>query len=165
MDADAIIRVLGLEPHAEGGWFVETYRAPFLLPRASLPVGYAGDRNLSTAIYYLLRRGNFSAMHRVMGDEILHHYLGDPVELLRLYPDGSGDVAVIGPDLESGMRPQVIVPGGTWQGARVSGEGEFALLGTTMAPGFDYADFLLADRSELIARYPDHSDLIEELAR
>jgi len=163
MDADGIIRELGLKPHPEGGWFVETYRSSFLLPQSSLPVGYPRDRNLSTAIYYMLRKGTFSAMHRVSGDEVFHHYLGDPVELLLLHPNGRGEVVVLGSQLEAGMRPQLLVPGGTWQGARIEGEGAFALMGTTMAPGFDYADFDLGVRANLIELYPDFSDLITQL--
>lgn len=163
MTADEIVGLLELRPHPEGGSFVETYRSTFVLPPSCLPVGYPGDRNLATGIYYMLRKGTVSALHRVTGTELFHFYLGSPVEQLQLHPDGSGKVVVIGADLAAGMRPQVVVHGGTWQGARLQGDGEFALLGTTMAPGFDYADFELGDRDQLIARYPAFADLIAEL--
>src|SRR5581483_11176343 len=95
----------------------------------------------ATAIYYLLTPDTVSAMHRLATDEIFHFYLGDPVEMLQLRPDGSHRVAILGPDLDAGQRPQIVVPRGVWQGARLVPGGRFALLGTTVAPGFDYADY------------------------
>lgn len=154
-----VIRMLGLVPlPGEGGYFRETYRSALSLP------GVAA-RELSTAIYYLLTRDSFSAIHRLPGDEVFHFYLGDPVEMLQLRPDGAAARLTIGTDLANGMRPQVIVPGGTWQGSRLLPGGDFSLLGTTMAPGFDARDFELGDRAELLGRHPGHADLIRALTR
>jgi predicted cupin superfamily sugar epimerase len=104
-------------------------------------------------------------MHRVRGDEMFHFYLGDPVEMLQLMPDGSGEEIVLGQDIASGVRLQHTVPGGVWQGSRLRKGGKYALLGATMAPGFEYEDYETGGRGELIARYPQYSELIMSLAR
>jgi len=166
LSADDVIRMLDLVPlPGEGGYFRETYRSPLTLPAVVLPRAYRSKRAASTAIYYLLTPDSFSAMHRLRGDEVYHFYLGDPVEMLQLREDGTGVVLAIGSDIAHGMTPQLVVPGGVWQGARVAAGGRFALLGTTMAPGFDGRDFVLGDRVELVRRYPAHAALIAALTR
>ena len=102
LSASEIVEALGLEPHPEGGYFVETYRAKLTLPGAALGPGYAGERSAATAIYYLLTPDSFSALHRVRSDEIFHFYIGGAVEMLQLYPDGSGQLVMLGPDLRRG---------------------------------------------------------------
>jgi predicted cupin superfamily sugar epimerase len=104
-------------------------------------------------------------VHRLASDEIFHFYLGDPVEMLQLWPDGSHRLVLIGVDLQAGQRPQVLVPRGVWQGARLRPGGHFALLGTTVAPGFDYADYETGHRGHLLATYPTARDLIIALTR
>jgi len=168
LDVERIIHLLNLRPlPAEGGEYAETYRADQTIPREALPARYTGPRRLSTAIYYLLRIETFSAIHRLPTDEIFHHYFGDPVEQLQLHPDGSGEIVLIGSDLEAGMRPQMVAPAGVWQGARLRAGGSFgfALMGTTMAPGFDIADYEAGARAGLIERYPAFRDLIVALTR
>ncbi len=161
-----IVRMLDLRPLVqEGGLYRETYRSGAMLPQSALGQGYPSARSLSTAIYYLLAPDRFSALHRVRGDEVFHFYLGDAVEMMLLRPDGSGDIVTMGADLAVGMRPQVVVPGGVWQGSRLLPGGSFALLGTTMSPGFDVADFELGDRAALLARYPAFADEITRLTR
>ncbi len=160
---EQIISILKLAPHPEGGYFSETYRSRESIPSAALPGRYSGDRNHGTAIYYLLTPGTFSAMHRVAGDEVFHFYLGDPVEMLQLSPGGAGEIFIIGTDLIHGMKPQAVVPHGTWQGSRLVPGGEFALLGATVAPGFDFRDFELGERADLVSRYPEFSELITAL--
>lgn len=165
LTAEQIRELLKMLPHPiEGGYFAETYRSAATVPRGALG-GYQGDRSLSTAIYYLLTPETFSAMHRVRGDEMFHFYLGDPVEMLQLNLDGSGEVLLLGPDIASGMRLQHNVPGGVWQGSRVKKGGKYALLGTTMAPGFEYEDYETGQRAGLIARYPGYAELITALTR
>jgi len=157
--------MLGLEPLPnEGGFFVETYRATRRVPSDALPA-HPADRALATAIYYLITPQSFSAMHRVRSDEIFHFYMGDPVEMLQLHPDGSGRVVAIGTDLGSGERPQVVVPAGVWQGARLRPGGAWALLGTTVSPGFEFEDYEHGDRAALAARWPDWRERIEALTR
>ncbi len=164
--ADEIKAALGLELlPMEGGHFAETYRAGEMLPESALPQGYGGPRSLATAIYYLLTPGTFSAMHRLRTDEVYHFYAGSPVEMLQLHPDGSARTITLGPDILGGMQVQVIVPRWVWQGSRLKSGGEFALLGTTMAPGFDPADYEHGDRQELIRSFPGAAGLIRALTR
>jgi uncharacterized protein len=163
-DAAAIIEALGLVPHPkEGGYFRETYRATEALPAATLGGRYAGARAVSTAIYYLLTPTTFSALHRLASDEVFHFYAGDPVEQLRLHPDGHGEIVTIGNNLLGGLRPQTVVPRGVWQGARLARGGRYALLGCTVAPGFDYADYESGTRAALAAAYPEFAEEIATL--
>jgi predicted cupin superfamily sugar epimerase len=160
MTPDKIKSLLHLEPHpVEGGYFRRTYTAPATveLPR--------GTRAQSTAIYYLLEPATFSEMHVLDSDEIFHFYLGDPVEMLQLYPDGRSAVLTLGPDLSAGQLVQVLVPAGFWQGTRLIGNGKVALLGCTVTPGFDFADYRNASRAELVARWPDQAERIRALTR
>jgi predicted cupin superfamily sugar epimerase len=163
---DEIISTLRLAPLAsEGGLFREIYRSSHVLHDDSLPAGYRGSRSLATAIYYLLTPELFSAMHRVRGDEIFHFYLGDPVDMLLLHVDGSGENVAMGVDLELGQRPQILVAGGVWQGMRLRAGGSFALLGTTMSPGFDASDFEIGGRAALSQQFPTFARAIEQLTR
>jgi predicted cupin superfamily sugar epimerase len=166
LTAERVVALLGLQPlPLEGGHFHETYRAGELIERECLPQRYAGARPHGSAIYYLLRDDTFSALHRLHSDEVYHFYLGQPVELLQLYPDGRGEVFVLGLDLEAGQRVQLVVPHGVWQGSRLrsAAPGHFALLGTTMAPAYDPADFELGERADLLAHFPGHAELVRAL--
>jgi predicted cupin superfamily sugar epimerase len=147
----------------EGGYFRETYRAPLMVSNASLPAGYRGSRNVSTCIYYLLTPETFSAIHRVKSDEIFHFYAGDPVEMLEIRPSGEAKLVTIHNDLSLQHEPQHIVPAGVWQGCRLTDGGLWALMGCTVAPGFNYADFELADRLQLLEAHPEFSELIKAL--
>lgn len=159
MTADEIIRHLGLAPHPkEGGFFRETYRSAE--SQDELPARYHGPRSVGTAIYYLLTPTTCSALHRLQSDEIFHFYLGDPVRMLQLGPDGKGRTLVLGPDILAGQHPQLIVPRGIWQGSCLEPGGAFALLGCTVAPGFEYADYESGDRQSLLAAYPAFAKLI-----
>ena len=157
-----LLRLVPLEP--EGGCFAEAYRSRATLAAGALP-GLDSPRPLATAIYYLLEPGTFSALHRLRADEIFHFYLGDPVEMLQLGPGADGRVLRLGGDLLAGERPQAVVPAGAWQGTRLVAGGRWALLGTTVSPGFDAADFELGRRAELLARWPAHGATIEALTR
>ncbi len=164
MTVEEIIALLKLKPHPkEGGFFSETYRASGSIPPGALPSRYVGPRTFGTCIYYLLTPATFSAMHRLQSDEIFHFYLGDPVEMLQLLPDGTGQTIVLGTDLHAGMQPQVIVTRGVWQGSRLVAGGKFALLGCTVAPGFEFADYEHGRRSDLIGSYPQFREKIAAL--
>jgi predicted cupin superfamily sugar epimerase len=166
LTADKIIALLNLKPHPEeGGYFVETYRSSETISEKTLPSRYKGVRSFGTAIYYLLTPETFSAMHRLQSDEIFHFYLGDPVEMLQLWPDGSGRILILGTDITNGMKPQAVIPKGVWQGARLFKDGKFALLGTTVSPGFDFADYVFGHREELVKSYPKFRELIIALTR
>src|SRR3984885_10436835 len=145
MTAKQIKALLKLEPHpVEGGWFRRTYTSPVSVALLR------GVRPYGTTIYYLLEAGTFSEMHVLASDEIFHFYLGDPVEMLQLLPDGSSAVFTLGPDLAAGQHVQLVVPAGVWQGTRLLADGEVALLGCTVTPGFDFADYRNASAEELI---------------
>ena len=166
--AREIIDALGLRPHPiEGGFFRETYRSAGAVPAAVLPEGYrsATGRSFGTAIYYLLTPETFSELHRLPTEEVFHLYLGGPVRMLQLGPDGQGREIVIGTDILAGQQPQVVVPPGVWQGSRLEPGVDFALLGATMAPGFDYADYEQGGRGDLIALYPEFAEVIRILTR
>lgn len=162
--AEEVIHYLGLKPlPGEGGYFAETYRSQKFLDADPAGKGYPGQRSLCTAIYYLLTPTDFSAMHKLPGDELFHFYFGDAVEMLQLFPNGQGTTFLLGTNFSESMRPQVLVPGNVWQGSRLRSGGRFALLGTTMAPGFDFADYMPGLRKSLITQYPVFEKLITEL--
>ncbi len=166
--ADEIIAALDLKPHPiEGGYFRETYRSTGVILGDGLPGGYlpCAGRSMGTAIYYLLTAETFSEMHRVPTEEIFHFYLGGPVRMLQLFPGGAGREFVIGPDLAKGQQPQLVVPAGVWQGSRLEPGFDFVLLGATMAPGFDYADYEQGRREELVGLYPAFAEQICALTR
>lgn len=163
---DDIMSSLKLKPlPGEGGYFVETYRSDERVPQEALPTRYQGPRAFATAIYYLLTPDSFSALHRLQTDEVYHFYAGDPVEMLQLKPDGTGLKLVLGSEIWNGRQPQVMVPRGVWQGSRLLPGGNFALLGTTMAPGFERADYESGSREGLLKAYPAYQDAILALTR
>ena len=158
--AEEIKTLLNLQPHPiEGGWYRRTYTAAGSVDLTR------GKRAMSTAIYYLLEPGTFSEMHVLDSDEIFHFYFGDPVEMLQLYPDGSSAVFILGPDLTMGQHVQLVVPAGVWQGTRLVGNGNAALLGCTVNPGFDFADYRNASYAELVAKWPGDATRIRALTR
>jgi uncharacterized protein len=160
MTANEIKGLLKLEPHPiEGGWFRRTYTSAATVELSR------GSRSQGSAIYYLLEAGTFSEMHVLESDEIFHFYLGDPVEMLQLHPDGRSRVLTLGPDLSAGHQLQVVVPAGVWQGARLTGNGKVALLGCTVTPGFNYADYHNAKYAELAAKWPEQAERIRALTR
>jgi len=167
------VELLGLVPLPdEGGYFRETYRSGEKIPSNALPGRYLSrdcGRNHSTQIYFLLAPGVVSLVHLVQSDEVFHHYSGDAVEQLQIFPDGSANVAMIGNDLERGERPQVVVPRGVWQGCRIRESGGagatagYAFLGCTVSPGFEWADFRLGSRAEMLALCPNATDQVRAL--
>jgi hypothetical protein len=160
MTADEIKRLLNLKPHpVEGGWYRRTYTSAVSVALLR------GVRPYGSAIYYLLEAGTFSEMHMLASDEIFHFYLGDPVEMLQLHPDGGSAVFTLGPDLAAGQHVQLVVPAGVWQGTRLVGDGQVALLGCTVTPGFDFADYRNAGTDELIAQWPLEAERIRKLTR
>lgn len=164
MTPEAIKALLKLDVlPVEGGCFKRTYTAPGTVETER------GQRAMGTAIYYLLEPGTFSELHVLATDELYHFYLGDAVEMLQLFPDGSSDVFVLGQDLAAGENVQLLVPAGVWQGTRLVGDGQkpnqYALLGCTLTPGFDFADYKNASAEELIAKWPGEKERIKKLTR
>lgn len=166
LSAERVIELLRLEPlPIEGGHFRRGYLADETVTAAALPPRYGQARPFGSAIYYLLRGDECSALHRLASDEVYHFYLGSPTELLLLRPDGGHEVIALGPDLEAGQRVQVVAPRGTWQGMRLVQPATWALLGTTMAPAYDDGDFEMGARDTLIERYPACAAWIRALTR
>jgi uncharacterized protein len=160
MTADEIKALLRLEPHPiEGGFFRRTYTSSRSFDLE------CGPRKIGSAIYYLLEPGTFSELHVLTSDEIFHFYLGRPVEMLQLHPDGHSEVHVLGPDLAAGQHVQLVVQAGVWQGTRLLNESQFALLGCSVTPGFDYADYQSGTYAELAAKWPNEEKRIKALTR
>ena len=160
-----LIHQFNLLPHPEGGWYAETYRSKDVIPRESLPTSFSGDRIMSTAIYFLLEQENFSAFHRIKSDECWHFYAGDPLEIFILQPDGAMKIVLLGNDHEAGHSFQYVVPAHCWFASRPARGSQFCFMGCTVSPGFDFADFELAFRHDLVQEYPGHQSLINELCR
>ena len=157
-----LIAELGLIPHPERGFYRETYRAPAAVHSES----HGGTRSASTAIYFLVTADQPSTfLHRLISDEVFHLYDGGPLEILRLFPDGKWDVAVLGMNLAAGERPQIVVPAGTWFGTELRAGASHCLVGCTVAPGFEFGDFELAQGPELEARYPTAANRIKRMSR
>jgi hypothetical protein len=163
--ADHLIHRLGLAPHPEGGFFREIYRSRLAIPSDALPPAYGGARSAGTSIYFLLKSGDFSSLHRLRSDEIWHYHAGDPAAVHMIHPDGRHETTILGADVDRGQAPQAVIPAGCWFGARVERVDGWILVGCTVSPGFDFADFELGRRAVLVARFPAHADLIASLTR
>jgi uncharacterized protein len=160
--ARVLIDTLGLAPHPERGFYIQTYRAAVPVIASS----HDGERAASTAIYFLVTADDpVTSFHRLRSDEVFHLYEGGPLEILRLHADGRWDVARLGLDLAAGERPQIVVTAGTWFGTELTAGASHCLLGCTVAPGFEFADFELADGPELEAEYPAAADRIRRMRR
>ena len=156
---------LDLIAHPEGGYYRETYRSELSIAREALPPEFSGPRLVSTAIYFLLDGKNFSAFHRLRSDELWHFYSGSPITVHVIEPDGGYSDIQLGDDPDAGAVLQAVVKAGRWFASWVRDPGAFALAGCTVAPGFDFADFELGKRAELVRLYPQHRNLIESLTR
>lgn len=164
-EAAAWVRRLKLRPHPEGGWFRETYRSAQSIPASGLPARFGGARAISTAIYFLLPGGAYSAFHRIRSDELWHFHAGDPLTIHVIASDGCLSRIRLGADPRWGARFQASVPAGAWFAAELGPRGRYALVGCTVAPGFDFCDFELAERGALMSAFPRHRALIGRLTR
>ena len=154
--ANGVKALLGLEPHPTCGFVAETYRSPLKVPATALPEAYEGDRPYGSALYFLVAPDAQIVMHRIRSDQLYHHYMGDPLEVLMLYPDGTGGVASVGSDLAGGERPQLFVPGGTFHTSRLAaGDSSYALLASTEWPGVEPPDVEHGNIEELLASFPE----------
>jgi len=165
MSAQHWIQHLGLQPHPEGGYFKETYKAAEGISQSALPDRFPGNRSFGTAIYFLLETGNFSAFHRLQADEVWHFYDGVPLALHMIDPGGAYRRQLLGLAVARGALPQLVVPAGTWFGAAVTEPDAFTLVGCTMAPGFEFADFDMPEREVLGGMFPQHQEIISRLTR
>ncbi|GGA97358.1 cupin domain-containing protein [Puia dinghuensis] len=159
------IEKLQLTPHVEGGAFGEVYRSELILPRSALPLFFQGNRCASTSIYFLLAHGQFSAFHRIASDELWHFYFGDPLLVYEITHNGRMMEHRLGQNPELGETFQTVVKAGSWFASVPAPGSEYALVGCTVAPGFDFADFELAEREALTTQYPEHAEVIGRLTR
>lgn len=159
------IEKLNLSAHPEGGYYCETYRSQLSIAKEALPPEFLGARLVSTAIYFLLEGENFSAFHRLRSDELWHFHTGSTITIHVIDPDGGYSEIQLGDKPEAGEVFQAVVKAGCWFASRVRDGRSFALAGCTVAPGFDFADFELGKRSELVKLYPQHRELIGQLTR
>lgn len=159
------IEKLALAPHPEGGWFRETYRAQETIPVAGLPGRFDSARSFSTAIYFLLVSGQFSALHRIKSDELWFFHAGGPLAIHSLTEEGRHHTRILGNTPEQGQTLQAVVAAGSWFGAHPLAPHSFTLVSCTVAPGFDFSDFEMGGRNELLTLFPQHRTMIEQLTR
>ncbi len=158
-----LVAALGLVPHPEGGFYAETYRSPESVRAEHLPARFGGDRPFATAIYFLLKSGHPSHLHRLHADELWHFHEGSPVAIHILDPGGEHRTIRLGPAIGEGETFQAAIPAGCWFGAEVLVPNSYTLVGCTVAPGFDFADFEMGERGSLVAAYPAQWEMIERL--
>jgi predicted cupin superfamily sugar epimerase len=163
--ADYWIEKLGLQVHPEGGWFAEFYRSAESIEKDCLPKRYKENHTFSTSIYFLLKSGDASHLHRLKTDEIWHFYAGCPLEMVNIDPDGRLEEIILGDDPDKGHQLQALKPAGRWFGARPLEQNSYSLVGCTVAPGFEFGDFELGNREELLEIYPQYKDIILRLTR
>ena len=159
------IKQLDLLPHPEGGYYKETYRSAEVIPQSGLPQSFSSARNFATAIYFLIKKNNFSALHKIKSDETWHFYAGDALEVIEITEEGTLIKTTVGNNIDGGEVFQYTVKANTWFGSRVKEGGNFSLVGCTVAPGFDFEDFEMASRVQLVIKYPDMKSTIVELTR
>ncbi|AUD02223.1 cupin domain-containing protein [Spirosoma pollinicola] len=165
MTAAQYVQTFNMQPHPEGGYFAETYRSAEQIPQSALPERFSGARPYSTAIYFLLESHHISALHRIASDEVWHFYAGGPLEIFVISPAGELTVIRLGNDPVKGEVFQAVVPAGCWFGSKPAEGVDFSLVGCTVAPGFDFADFEMASRTSLLAEFPQHKAVIGNLNR
>jgi len=161
----SIIRRLNLMPHPEGGHYRETFASSIKVRHPGIYDETRVERSAMTQIYFLLEQDDFSAFHRVRSDETWHLYAGGPMEIHIIDQRGNYTCRSLGSDLDNGEEPQITIPANTWQGARLEPGAGHALCGCTVAPGFDFADFVMATRRELELIFPDHQEIVAALTR
>ncbi len=162
--AEYWIEKLELKPHPEGGFYKENYRSSEVISTEALPARFSGSRTFSTSIYFLLRSEDISSFHRIQSDELWHYHAGASLSIYVL-SDDKVSVHVLGADIERGESLHVVIPANCWFGAKVDEDSSYVLAGCTVAPGFDFADFELAKREDLIRLYPKHEDIIQLLTK
>ncbi len=165
MDASYFINHLQLQPHPEGGYFKETYRAKENIPALALPGRFGGERSFSTSIYYLLRQGERSVFHKIKSDECWHFYEGQTLLIHIIENTGIYQCIKLGKNLANGETFQYVVPANTWFASEPAPRSLFSLTGCTVAPGFDFADFEIAGKKSLLSSLPEHSDIINRLCK
>jgi len=153
-----------MQKHPEGGYYAESFKSKGRLPESALPQGIKGERLWSTAIYFLLSNGEKSKLHKIAFDEVWHFYLGDPLVIVEILQDGTVQETKLGTNVTGGEKLQHVVPGGRWFGSYLPLDSQFAFVGCTVAPGFDFSDFEMGDRDTLLELYPSAKHTILHLS-
>ena len=165
MTAAELIQHFDLLPHPEGGWYKETHKSSEIIAQSALPDRFSGSRAFSTAIYFLLEQGNYSAFHRIKSDECWHFYSGEALLIYVLTPDGDLDVISLGSNIQKGERFQYVVPANCWFASKPGPDSNYSFVGCTVSPGFDFQDFEMADPKDLCGQYPQHKLTILEMCK
>lgn len=165
MKMEEVAKQLQLQPHPEGGFYRETYRSSLKISANNLSTTFTSERNVATAIYFLIGAENFSAFHRILSDEMWHYYAGAPLHIHQIQPDGVYKLTKLGLAVEEGYEPQAVVPARHWFASECATSDSWSLVGCTVSPGFDFMDFEIADRGSLIKEFPQHRSLITRLTR
>lgn len=160
-----LIQLYNLQPHPEGGWYRQTYKCEEKVAAMALPERFSGDRSFSTAIYFLLEKGNFSTFHRIKSDECWHFYSGDPLQIYIIQQNGTLDIITLGNDFEKAQSFQYVVPANCWFASRPATGSSYCFVGCTVSPGFEFDDFELGDANELSSSFPQHKAIIREMCR
>ena len=165
LTANALIKQFNLLPHPEGGYYKETYKATEYIAKNALPERFQADRFFSTAIYFLLEKGNFSAFHKIKSDECWHFYAGETLLVYVIHTTGNLEIIRLGNNIEKGEVFQYVVPANCWFASEPAADTNFSFVGCTVAPAFDFADFELAKANTLIQQFPQHENIIKRLCR
>ena len=165
LSAADYVAQLQLQPHPDGGYYSRTYESDEQIAAAALPARFDADRFISTAIYFLLEGTDYSAFHRIKSDELWHFYVGGGLHIYVIHPDGKGEILLLGNDLTNGYRFQQLVKAGCWFASKPANENSFSLVGCTVAPSFDFADFEMAKQEELLKLFPQYQEWIQQLCR
>lgn len=165
MTAEELIQHFDLLPHPEGGWYKETYKSSEIIAQNALPDRFSGSRAFSTAIYFLLEQGNYSAFHRIKSDECWHFYSGEALLIYVLTPNGHLDIISLGSNIEKGERFQYVVPANCWFASKPARDSNYSFVGCTVSPGFDFLDFEMADAKSLCKQYPQHKYIIQDMCK
>lgn len=160
-----LIENLKLEKHIEGGYFSETYRSDTIIKKDCLPINFKSDRNLSTGIYFLLVGNEFSAFHKLKADEVWHFYEGSPIRIFVIDAKGNLKTFKLGNKIEKGEKYQIVIKSGQWFATEIIKKNSYSLVGCTVSPGFDFNDFELGNKKELIELFPKHRKIIEKLTK
>jgi uncharacterized protein len=154
-----------LQPHPEGGWYTQTYKSADIIPSCSVPEQFPDNRPYSTAIYFLLEAGSYSAFHKIKSDECWHFYYGDPLQIFIINHSGEMQMITLGINFSNNEHFQYVVPANSWFASRPAANSSFSFVGCTVSPGFEFTDFELANQADLIANFPKHKEIIIQLCR
>jgi uncharacterized protein len=161
-NAEFWIQNLDLMPHSEGGFYRELYRSSIEIDAGGLPKSFKDSRRLCTSIYYLLRSGEKSKLHRLKSDELWYYHIGSALKIIMIDHEGNKHTKLLGPNFDKAEHFNILIPAGTIFGAEVTDKDSYSLFSCLVSPGFEYADFEMFDKDDLVQAYPKHTEIIEK---